>query len=220
MLRRPRNVATYGPVSGLAKDEFIQRRLNKEETWATLSSRQTGLSDMTSAPSSPAKSGGLFEMLRSSSGLNNRLEQPSAPMSANPTITDGQIQDMDLDEMFSFDKLQSLHVLGGQIQEAINILAQNKKLLEEVKQYFQNLVDSQNFLSFVDLQAFTEEVSGFFRGVDKIIREMDRHQTRLQDMLHDLEKHTALVSDIQFPIVRKKFKLTSRSSTTFFNIET
>lgn len=193
-LRRPRDIARYGPVLELAKDEGIERRLKKNETWATLSSRQTGLSDMTSAPSSPARSGGVFGIFRSSSGLDDRLKQPSTQVSANPTSNDGQIQDLDLDEMFSFDQLQSLHGLGSQIQEAINILSQNKKLLEEVKQYFQGLIESQNFLSFVDLQAYIEDVAAFFGGVDKLIREMDSHQARLQDTLHVLEKNTALVS--------------------------
>lgn len=193
MRRRPRNVAKYGPVFELAKDEGIERTLKKNETWATLSSRkETGLSDLVTAPSSPARSGKVFGLFRSSSGLDSLLKQSSAPVSTNPTTADEQ--DWDLDEMFSFDKLQSLHRLGGRIQEAINILAQNKKLLEEVKQYFQGLISSQTFLSFVDLQAHTEEVAAFFRGIDKIIREMDIHQARLKDMLHDLEKNTALVS--------------------------
>ena len=195
MMSRLRNVAKYGPVSELSKDEGIEMTLKKNETWATLSSRQgTGLSDLMSTPSSPARPGRVFGIFRSSSGLDGQLKQPSAPVSTNPTSADGQAQDYDLDEMFSFDQLQSLHRLGGRIQEAINILAQNKKLLEEVKQYFHNLIESDNFLSFVDLRAYTEDVAGFLRGIDKIIREMDSHQARLQDILHDLEKNTALVS--------------------------
>lgn len=199
MLRRPKNVATYGPVLELAKDEGIEMRLKKNETWATLSSRQgTGLSDMMSASSSPTISGRVFGMFRSSSGLDSQLKQPSAQVSPSPTATDEKMQDLDLDELFSFDQLQSLHRLGARIQEAINILAENKKLLEEVKQYFQSLIESQNFLSFVDLEAYTEDVAVFFRGVDKIIREMDSHQARLKDMLHDLEKNTTLVSILRF----------------------
>lgn len=197
MLRRPRNVATYGPVLELAKDEGIEMRLKKNETWASLKSRQgTGLSDMMSASSSPTKSGRVFGIFRSSSGLDSQLNQPSPPVSPSLTGTDGKIQDLDLDELFSFDQLQSLHGLGTRIQEAINILAQNKRLLEEVKQYFKCLIESQNFLSFVDLKAYTEDVAIFFRGVNKIIREMDNHQARLQDMLHDLEKNTTLFNDI------------------------
>lgn len=193
MRRKPRNVAKYGPVFELANDEGIEKTLKKNETWATLSSRKdTGLSDLVTAPSSPARSGKVLGLFRSSSGLDSLLKQSSAPVSTSPT-TNGE-QDWDLDEMFSFDKLQSLHRLGGRIQEAINILAQNKKLLEEVKQYFQSLISSQSFLSFVDLQAHTEEVGCFFQGIDKIIREMDSHQARLKDMLHDLEKNTSLVS--------------------------
>lgn len=203
MMRSLRNLAKYGPVSELSKDEGIKMTLEKNETWATLSSRQgTGLSLM-STPSSPAKSGRVFGIFRSSSGLDSQLKQPSAPLSTSPTSTDGQVQDYDLDEMFSFDQLQSLHRLGGRIQAAINILAQNKKLLEEVKRYFHNLIESENFLSLVDLKGQTEDVAGFFRGIDKIIREMDSHQARLQDILHELEKNTALVSTRPFLMLGK-----------------
>lgn len=192
-LIRPRNVAKYGPVMEMAKDERIEMKLQKNETFKTLSSRNTGLSDMTSAPSSPARSGGMVEMLRSWSGLDSKLKQPSSSVSANPTSSDGQVQDLDLDEMFSFDQLQELHRHGSRVQEAINILAQNKKILEEVKGYFQRLIESKSFSAFVDLQAHTEDVAGFFHGIDKIIREMNSYQARLQDMLHDLERNTALV---------------------------
>lgn len=194
MLIRPKNVAKYTPVLELSKDEGIEMNLKKNETWATLSSRQdTGLSGLMTPPSSPAKSGRVLGFFRSSSGLDDQLNQPTVPLSSKPINTNGKFENLDLDEMFSFDQLQSLHRLGGRIQEAINILGQNKKLLEEVKQYFQGLLNSQNFLSFIDLQDYMEDVAAFFRGIDKIIREMDSHQARLQTILQDLEKNTALV---------------------------
>lgn len=198
MLSRLRTIAKHGPVLEFAKEDGIERNLNRNETWATLSSRKdTGLSETTKAPSSPARSGGVFGVFRSSSGLDSLLKQHTsntAPVPTNPTSTDGQDQDWDLEGMFSFDKVQSLHHIGGRVQEAINILAQNKRLLEEVKRYFQNLIDSPSFLSFVDLQAHTEGMTVFFRGIDKIVGELESHQSRLQDMLRDVEKNTALVS--------------------------
>lgn len=208
MLTRPRNVAKYGPVLEFAKEDGIERNLNRNQTWATLSSRKdTGLSEMTKVPSSPARSGRAFGFFKSSSGLDSLLKQHAAPVSTKPTNTentDRQDQDWDLEEMFSFDKVQSLHNLGGRIQEAINILAQNKRLLEEVKRYFQNLIDSPSFLSFVDLQAHTEEVTTFFWGIDKIVGELEGHQSRLQDMLRDVEKNTALVSNfISFSLLNQ-----------------
>lgn len=200
MLSRPKNVAKYTPVLELSKDEGIEMTLKKNETWATLSSRQgTGLSDNTSTPSSPARSGKLLEIFRSFSGLDSQLNQPTAPVPGNATDTNGQTQDLDLGEVFSFDQLQSLHRLGSRLQEAINVLAQNKRLLDEFKQYFQSLIDSKNFLSFVDLHDYVEDIAGFFRHIDKIIREMDGHQARLRDMLRDLDKSTALVGT-SFPV--------------------
>ncbi|KAG6359692.1 hypothetical protein INS49_010744 [Diaporthe citri] len=117
-------------------------------------------------------------------------------MPTNPISTNDRIQDLVLDEIFSFDQLQSLHYLGGRLQEAINILAQNKKVLEELKQYFQDIIESKDFLSFVNLQDCLEDVAGFFRGIDKITREMDGHQARLQATLHDLEKNIVFFNAI------------------------
>ncbi|KAI3394706.1 hypothetical protein diail_2291 [Diaporthe ilicicola] len=111
-----KSVTKYTPVLELAKDEGIEMGLKKNETWATLSSRQdTGLSDLMTPPSSPA-SGRVF--------------------------------------------------------------------------------DSHSFSSFVDLQAYADDVAGFFRGIDKVLRETEGHQARLQSMLQDLEKNTALFNDI------------------------
>lgn len=194
MLSRPRNVAKYTPVLELSRDEGIEMNLRKNETWATLSSRQgTGLSDNTSTPTSPARSSRLLGIFRSASGLDSQLNQPTAPVSGNATTTNGQMADLDLGEVFSFDQLQSLHRLGARLQEAINILAQNKRLLEELKQYFQSLIGSKNFSSFVDLHDYVEDTAGFSQRIDKVIREMDGHQARLRDMLQGLDKSTALV---------------------------
>lgn len=191
-LIRPRNVAKHGPVLELTKDERVEMNLKKNETWATLSSRNnTGFSDLTSSPSSPVRSGGMFEIFRSRSSSDSRLKRPSLSVSANPTSADGQTQDLDLNETFSFDHLQELHHLGSRVQEAINILARNKKLLQEVKQYFQRLIENKSFSSFVNLQAHTEDVAGFFHDIDKIVREMDSYQARLQDVVHDLEREKA-----------------------------
>lgn len=125
MLSKPQSVAKYTPVLELTKDEGIDRTLKKNRTWATLSSfsRQgTGLSDLITPPSSPAKSGRAFNMFRSNSGLNGQLSQATAQLSTTGTTTNERDDNLDLDEMFSVDQLQSPHRLGGRIQEAIHIL--------------------------------------------------------------------------------------------------
>ncbi|CAN8095488.1 unnamed protein product [Discula destructiva] len=108
---------------------------------------------------------------------------------------DRNADDLDLDKMFSFTELQSLHRLGSRIQEAINILGQNKRLIKDMKQYLQGLIASKEFSEFVDLEAHVEDVSGVFRRVDKVIRDMENYQVRLKHLLQELEKTTAAFND-------------------------
>lgn len=223
-LRWSKSVAKHTPVLELTKDEGIVRGLEKNQTWATMSSfsRQgTGFSDFMTPPSSPAKSGRTFNMFRSTSGLNSKPNQPTAPLYTAGTAVSERVDNVDLDEMFSFDKLQSLHLLGGQTQEAIHVLGQNKKLLEEVKKYFKSLLNSDSFSSFVDLQDHAEDLDSFFQGISKIIREMEGHQARLQNMLRDLEKDTELVGNILY--LEDDFaiwRLTTHSSMPYCSTET
>lgn len=147
-------------------------------------------------PSSPAKSGHAFNMFRSDSGLNGKCNPSNAPLSTAVTAVGERGDDLDLDEMFSFDKLQSLHLLAGQIQDAIHVLGQNKRLLDEIEKYFKSLLSSERFSSLVDLQDYTDNLASFFQGISKILREIDGQQARLQNMLRDLEKNTELFNAI------------------------
>lgn len=191
LLHRPSNISQHGRALKLDKDEGIEMTRKKNEIWKSLSSRQeSALSDLVSSPSSNLRSGYVASSSRTGA---QSIQRPETTLTSQMS-TSLQLQDLALEEIFSFDQLQSLHRLGGRLQQAINILAQNKKLLEEMKEYFQDLINSRNFLSFVDLQAYVEDVAVFFRGIKKIIREMDGHQMRLKAMLYDLEKTTELVS--------------------------
>lgn len=192
-LKGPEAIVNYTPILEMSADEDIERTLAKNDTWRTLHSRQNSGFSMLPT-NSVTTSGRIFGFSRSDSRQGSHASQPTNPSSEIKVPGRSEnTENLDLDQMFSFDQLQSLHRLGGRIQQAINILSQNTRLLKDMKQYFQMLVASREFAEFVDLQAYSQDLSLVYRRIDKINRDMQNYQDRLKQLLCELEKTTASV---------------------------
>jgi hypothetical protein len=110
----------------------------------------------------------------------------TANLPANPSS-----HGVDLEEMFSFEKLQKLHRLSDRIENARSIINQDIDVLTDMLSRFEDVMSTDEFKHHVKLEV--TEVRDFFRDTRWCIRELGCWQTRLQSMLSGLEQTISLV---------------------------
>lgn len=191
-------VANSANVTKATGEGPIKQGLTKSGTFNSTMSRQRTGTWSSSSPTLPALSEKLTGLFTTRFGSRRNTSDAGAPAinndtkSANEPFTD----DINLDGEFSFDKLQSLHRQGSNIQQAIGIMSQNSRVLGEIAAHFHKLLDSAKFTTFVDVSTseYEEEISNFFGRVETIRQSFEGYKTQLRSLHQEVDKNAAMVS--------------------------
>lgn len=133
------------------------------------------------------------EKLTSGLSLSKRRtgQVTSGAKSADPI----QSPHLDISQIFSIDKLQSLHRQTTDVQEAILVLDQNKAVLHDMVNRFHYLRESEELRQQMGIEE-SDPFQGFFRTCQQYIRDLESQRGRLGAIMADLERVTSSVSVI------------------------
>lgn len=106
--------------------------------------------------------------------------------------TTNMMDQLDINQIFTFQQLQDLHQLSAQVDKAIMILGQNKSVLSEMVERFESLEGSKRFSRFVNVE--NTNIKGFFRRSRKGLRDLANQEARLRALQAGLDKDISLVS--------------------------
>lgn len=204
-LVRFRTVASYTDVTKATNDGNIAQELVKKGNFQSIFSRQrtaetwASRSPTTRASQLLEKLFGIFATPSSNSNINTCTPKEGAPIvnsNTNPAnaTPPSDTYIVDLDDEFSFLKLQSHHRTVGQIQQATNIMGQNRRVLGEISEHFHKFLGSANFTTSVNLSDFGEVISDFFGNVETLRRRFEGFETRLRSLHQEVVRDAGLVS--------------------------
>jgi hypothetical protein len=115
--------------------------------------------------------------------------EPVAPREPDPLINRLE----ELENRFSFEKLQALGLQGDEIQQSIQALGQTKAVVCQVQEQYETVIASHAFTTLLDGERCKPELAAFFRRVRSILHDMDSHRRRLEDLARTLENERQLV---------------------------
>lgn len=92
------------------------------------------------------------------------------------------------------DHLALLESLEEKLHSAQTIVERNREVVNQIKDYFDELTCSATLQSRMDLRPFGEDVSMFFRDIKMLYRRLGNQQERLQNLLRLLARLRAEVS--------------------------
>lgn len=182
------------PVAEGTKEEVIASTLHSRQNSGfsvhSRASRSTSFGEKIRLSPSP----------KSSPVLPSWESTLTAALENKPKAT--EMKDLNLDKMFSFDQLQSLHHHAERLEEAGLVISQNRRVIRGIVSRFEELKKSATLRMHLQ----TEEVNfeGFIRGANACLRELDNQYDRLQIMLTGLDKVMALVSCTALRVGRER----------------
>lgn len=192
------------PVARMAGEIPNTKAPSRQPTWdldGSRSRKQTGLSH-TSRTNQRSTFGRAFSSLsRMASGFSSHNSPPNMISGDNDeldlqTLEPTKVKDVQLEDIFTFNDLQSLHNLADEVDKANTILDQNKKLLSELRENYKTNTDSPDFRSYLDYSLCASEISDFLQQVRGLEADLDSHQCRLRTLLRSLEKDESLFTGI------------------------
>lgn len=92
------------------------------------------------------------------------------------------------------DQLTLLASLEEKLHSAQTIVVRNREVVNQMKEYFDELTGSATLQSRMDLRPIGEDVSMFFRDFKLLYRRLGNQQERLKNLLWSLESRRAEVS--------------------------
>lgn len=92
------------------------------------------------------------------------------------------------------DHLALLASLEDKLHSAQMLVERNREVVNQIKEYFDELTCSATLQSRMDLRPFGEDVSKFFRDIKMLYRRLENQQKRLQNLLWFLARRRAEVS--------------------------
>lgn len=101
---------------------------------------------------------------------------------------------INLDHMFSFEKLQDLHQIGEYMQEALMVLKQNRNTIKEIREHYATLMGSREF-PFGTKDDCQLSISRFNQRALSIEKDLEVQQSRLETLCVLLEDRSSLVSN-------------------------
>ena len=104
-----------------------------------------------------------------------------------------QIKNIKLEDIFTFDELQSLHLLADEVDKASMLIDQNKRVFSELRENYKAVTESKDFESHVDVASIQADILNFLQQVRSLEGDLENHQRRLRTLLRSLEKDEALV---------------------------
>jgi hypothetical protein len=214
----------YSPVTGLTQEKELAQALSKRPTWQgdKMPRQNSGFSQRFQRRTSS-----FGKMINAgtrafSDKLPLKLKKSSvAAASAPPQPTKVKVMDeLNLDEIFSFNQLQNLHRLAAQLERAMLVIKQNKRVLLEMLERFTELRGSTDFANRMRVDDINFQ--DFFRRTRRCLSELENQGGRLETLQAGLDKDVALVSQ-SAPTVSVNLRYTNGngiSSMVFCSIRT
>ncbi|KAI1417322.1 hypothetical protein F5Y13DRAFT_83130 [Hypoxylon sp. FL1857] len=109
-----------------------------------------------------------------------------------------QIEDNDtnVERMFSFEKLQDLHQIGENMQEALMVLKQNRNVIREIREYYTTMVESDDFPAVIR-DGCKPKLARFSQRALSIEKDLELQQSRLKTLNILLEDRSNLFYSVQ-----------------------
>ncbi|OTB01838.1 hypothetical protein M426DRAFT_323190 [Hypoxylon sp. CI-4A] len=104
--------------------------------------------------------------------------------------------DGNLEEMFSFQKLQDLHQTGEYMQEALMVLEQNCKIIKEIREHYTDLMENDQFPAEIR-DGYKQEFSRFNQRAQSIEKDLEVQHSRLKTLNVMLEDKSNLFYTVQ-----------------------
>jgi hypothetical protein len=197
--------AKVAPVAAMTSPLQIEQKFSRRTTMLTTASRQntlgrdSGSRKSPSSPPSPVASKlarSLSDFLRRGSGF------PSVASRGN-TQEEEPVQQKDqdneegmaalLETKFSFNEFQRLGLFVDELEQAITAIEQNKGVICEVREQYDNVIASYGFKTHMKADECSSGVATFFRRLRSIDRELDLHNCRLRTLLRAVENDKYMV---------------------------
>lgn len=111
-----------------------------------------------------------------------------------PVAEMAQTSAANLNEAFSFGRLQQLYRSGDDVAQVLVVLEQSKRGLADIRKYYKALTDSNEFMNFSsDKVQVDGDLADFFRRVKNLERDLENYESRASNMYGNIEKHMELV---------------------------
>lgn len=172
-------VADHAPVDEMTEDIAIMKQREKMDIQACAPPGQQ-----------PAEPPGFVRKLtrRVTTGFGTapRVDPPSR-----------RVEHHRIEDLVQFDKLQSLSCVGKSLGEAISAIAQNKRVLAQIKEHYSELVNSADFEHRApkpSLKACKQAVSEFVMEIGRLEDDLANYESNLKTILHGVERTETMVS--------------------------
>ena len=197
------SITEHAPVKELVEDIPINRMIQREQTlkFEKDSRQQTNTSQTptpTPAPGIMRRVTKRMTDLSSMShvpGIKQRILRPYSWNSK--TLSSPKMPYFKLEELASIDQLQGLSLLDKNIDEAISVIDQNRRVLGEIKNHYRDLVKSsafrKHFTNRDALDACEESVQDFVQKIARLEGDLENYQGNLRTLLRGLQKMGVLV---------------------------
>ncbi|ORY67739.1 uncharacterized protein BCR38DRAFT_407683 [Pseudomassariella vexata] len=191
-------IINYSPVTRFTQEKPIAQALSRKSTFQSgVQSRQnSGLQQQLNRSSRTASFSKILNPRpgprRFSNKISRKGRHSALPSAQRPAKV--KMDDLDLDEIFSFDQLQSLHRLAAELETASLVVNQNKRVMEEMLERFIALRGSPDLVRCLPVDKINFE--GFFRRTQRCLRELENQQARLTTLQAGLEKDLSLFNGV------------------------
>ncbi|RSL49750.1 hypothetical protein CEP54_012280 [Fusarium duplospermum] len=200
-------VADHAPVDEMAKDIPTIKQQERINSLPNAPRRQqTGGTEK--SPQSPSFVRRISMKVTTGFSAVTQEEPPSR-----------RVQHHKLEDLVQFGKLQSLSCFGKSLGEAISAIAQNRRVLAQIKVYYRELVTSEGFkrhMSKSTLKLCRQAVSEFVMKVGRLEDDLANYEGNLKTILHGVERTEAMYNGIlqyQSMCTAKYFAESSEKST-------
>ncbi|KAI1765771.1 hypothetical protein GGR53DRAFT_489010 [Hypoxylon sp. FL1150] len=160
------------------------------------------------SPSSPVSTSRLWARLSGTSKMEKRSAKDESNI-LRPIHTDNIVEEpeqiegaddddnnMNLEHMFSFEKLQDLHQTGEYMQEALMVLKQNRNIIREIREHYAMLMQDENMPAEIR-DGCKSEISKFNQRAMSIEKDLQVQQLRLETLNTLLEDRSNLFNTVQ-----------------------
>ncbi|KAI8663048.1 hypothetical protein NCS56_01110100 [Fusarium sp. Ph1] len=130
-----------------------------------------------------------------------------------------KVEHLRIENLVQFDKLQSLSSVGKSLGEATSAIAQNRRVLAQMKEYYRELVNSEGFKRHVPkstLKVCKQAASEFAMKIGRLEDDLANYEGNLKTILQGVERTEAMYNGIlQYQSMRtaKYFAESSEKST-------
>jgi hypothetical protein len=194
--------ARAAPVTAMTSPIPLQERFLKTNPSWKIGNNDSQPQDRPRNPTrAPSFGRTLSSFFRRSSGITQTPSDiPLKGRTEQNDISDDEFE-QDLDERFSFKEIQRLSFSEEELEQSSFAIGQNRRVLGQIREQYKEVTKSHGFLSNMDTTAHSVDISSFLRHIQVVEDELDRHNSRLQALLRNIESDKKMVCALFFFLV-------------------